>query len=116
TSDRFGTFDAGPLRRQVAHDVAHRVVGDHYVEIHDGLEQHDAGFASRLLEGEAPGELERDVGGVDGVELAVVELRLDVDDGVAGDDSFVERLANAFLDRRDEVVRDRAADDRVLEL
>ncbi len=43
---------------------------------------------------------------------AVVEPHLDVDDRVAGEEALGQQLADALLDRRDEVPRDDAADDR----
>ena len=46
---------------------------------------------------------------------AVEERDLDVDHRVAGEHAAAHRLADALLDRRDELLRDDAADDVVLE-
>ena len=62
------------------------------------------------------GVLERHVGRVDGVVLAVVALDPHVDDGEAVHAAGGHRLLDALLHRRDVVARDRAADDRVDEL
>ena len=48
------------------------------LELDDRLEQHDAGRLDRLLHRERAGDLERHVGGVDRVELAVEQRHLDV--------------------------------------
>ena len=63
-----------------------------------------------------PGDLERHLGGVDGVVGAVVEADAHVLDRVAGDDARVHRLEHALLDRGDEPGGDHAALDRVDEL
>ena len=46
---------------------------------------------------------------------AVDERDLDVDEREAGEDAAVARLADALLDGRDELLRDDAADDLVVE-
>ena len=48
--------------------------------------------------------------------LAVVELHLEVDHRVAREEALQARLLDALLDRRDEVLGDRAAEDVVDEL
>ena len=63
-----------------------------------------------------PRKLERDVRRVDGVVLAVVELRFEVDERIPGERPCLHGLPDPLVDRRDEVVRDRAADDRVFVL
>ena len=47
---------------------------------------------------------------------AVVQRHPDVDDGIAGEDALVQRLAHALLDRGNVLARDDAADDLVDEL
>jgi hypothetical protein len=49
------------------------------------------------------------------VVRAVVQLDAHVVDGIAGEDASGERFLDAFVDRLDEFLRDRAADDFVLE-
>src|SRR5205085_339116 len=53
--------------------------------------------------------------GVDLVVAAVEETALHVDEGVAGEDTPSHRLADALLDRRDELLGDDAANDVILE-
>ena len=62
--------------------------------------------ASRRL---APGGLERDVLRIHRVALAVVHDDAHVLKRIAGEEAGVEHRAHAFFDRRDELVRDRAA-------
>src|SRR3712207_3177881 len=61
-------------------------------------------------------DLERILGGVDAMKGAVVETNLHVNHGVAGDVPPRHRLDNPLLNRGDELARDGAADDAVLEL
>src|SRR5262249_57137812 len=53
---------------------------------------------------------------VDVGERAAEQRDTNVDDGVAGERPLDHRLADALLDRRDEVARDHPADDLVDEL
>ncbi len=50
------------------------------------------------------------------MELAVVDGDLDVDDRISREHAFDERTLHALVDRRDEVLRDRATFDLVHEL
>src|SRR5690606_35704268 len=52
---------------------------------------------------------------VDVVVAAVIEAGLHVDEGEAGEDAAFHGLANALLDRRDELLRDDTTDDVVVE-
>ena len=61
------------------------------------------------------GQLEGHRRAVDVVVAAVDERDLDVDQREAGQDAAVARLADALLDRRDELLGDDAADDLVVE-
>src|SRR5262245_49923601 len=101
---------------QVSHDRAHVLLGRHDLDVHHRLEHHGLGLAAGLLEAHRGGDLERHLGRVDLVIRAVGQPRLDVHHRVAGQHAGIERFADAFLDRRDVLPRDRAADDLVLEL
>src|SRR5581483_9522706 len=101
--------------REVAHHVAHVVLRDDDFDAHHRFEQDRLGFLRRVLERHRAGDLERHFRRVDVVVRAVIQLHLHVVDRVAGQDAARERFANAFLDRLDEFLRDRAADDFVLE-
>ena len=81
--------------------------------VHDRLEQHDARCLDGFLQRERARDLERHVGGVDRVELPVDQRHLDVDHRVPADHAVGHRLHDALLDRRDELLRDRAAEDLV---
>src|SRR5690349_21914769 len=48
--------------------------------------------------------------------MPIVERHAEVDDRVAGEDAVRQDFPDTFLHRGDEVPRDHAADDRVLEL
>ena len=101
---------------QVADDVAHVLLGDRHGDGHDRLEEHGFAHLEGLLEADVRRDLERHLRRVHVVIRAVVELHLDVDDGIAGEQALRQELADALLHRGDEVPRDDAADDRVLEL
>ena len=73
-------------------------------------------FASASLKPDRRRGLERHLGAVDGVVLAVEARDLHVDDGEAERAAVLLGLDDALLDRGDEVARDHAADDRVDEL
>ena len=68
-----------------------------------------------VLEAERRGDLEGVPARVDLVVAAVGEADLAVDQRVAGEDAAAHRLADALLDRGDELLGDDAADDVVLE-
>src|SRR5689334_15874885 len=51
--------DLAPAGREVAHDVAHVVLGRDHLDRHDRLEDDRVGLASGLLEGHRTGNLER---------------------------------------------------------
>src|SRR5206468_5050921 len=101
---------------QVADHVAHALVGHDDVHRHDRLEQHGLAHLEGLLEPHRGRDLERHLRRVHVVVRAVVELHLQIDDRVAGEDALREDLADALLHGGDEVARDHAADDRILEL
>src|SRR5690606_7661689 len=70
-------------RVEVTDHVAHVVLGRADLDLHDRLEELDAGLLRALLEGERARHLEGRLARVDVVVATVEELRLDVDDRVA---------------------------------
>ena len=68
-----------------------------------------------VLEAERRRDLERRRARVDVVVAAVVERGLHVDEREAGEHAALHGLVDALLDGRDELLRDDAADDVVLE-
>src|SRR5918995_232605 len=74
------------------------------------------GFLDGALEGHRSSDLERILGGVDTMKRAVAEAHLHVNHGVAGDIPAGHRLDDSLLHSRDELARDGAAHDAVLEL
>src|SRR5215213_8404157 len=100
---------------QVAVDRAHVLLGRDDLDAHDGFEQDGLGLLHRVLERERPGDVERALVGVDLVVRAEDELDLDVHQLVAGEEAALHRVADALLDGLDELARDGAARDLVLE-
>src|SRR5689334_8767887 len=85
---RLGALDLAAPAVQVADDVAHVLVGNRHADGHDRLEEDGTALLERGLEREPPGDLERHLGRVDVVVRAEVELRLHVDDRIAGEDAL----------------------------
>ena len=73
----------------------------------------------RLLRGfldrHRAGDLERHFARVDVVVRAVHQLDLHVDHRIAGQHAVLQRFLDSLLDRADELTRNHAADDLVLE-
>ena len=80
--------DAAAAGVEVAVDVAHVLLGDADLDGHDRLEQDRLGLLDALLERHRRRDLERELVGVDRVERAVVERRLEVGQGIAGEDAL----------------------------
>ena len=91
-------LDLAAARGEVAHDVAHVLLGRLDLDLLDRLEKNRVGLLEGVLDGHGAGDLEGGLGGVDLVVGAVDELDLDVDDRVAGDDAALERLLDALVD------------------
>src|SRR5690348_1706108 len=107
--------DAAPAR-QIAHHVAHVILGRHYFDLHDRLEQHRVGLVEAFLEAHRAGDLERHFRRVDFVVRTVDQAHLDVDDREPGHHAVGDGFLDALVDRGDVFLRNHAADDRVLEL
>ena len=110
-----GVDDHAATARDVTGHVAEELLGRGDDDLHDRLEQHAAGLGNRFAEGEPGSLLEGDLRAVHRVVRAVDQLGLDVDQRVAGGHTTGRGLADADLDRRDELLGHRTADDLVLE-
>ena len=98
---------------QVAHHVAHVVVGHGDLQLTDGLHQHGLGLGQSGLERQVGGQLERDLGGVHGVVGAVHQGGLQEHHGIAGQHAVQAALAQALF-HGGEVVLGHGAAEHVL--
>lgn len=73
---------------EIADDVAHAFIGDTDFDDADGFEHAGAGGEEGFLEGFLAGDLEGDVLGIDGVHFTVIEVDLEIDDAVSGEDAL----------------------------
>src|SRR5215211_7371805 len=103
-------------RREVAHHVAHELLGHDDLDVHHGLQQDRVGPLEGLFDGHGTSDLERHLGGVDLVVRTVDQLDPDIDHGVARDDARIQRILDAPVHARDVLPRDDAADNLVVEL
>ena len=78
-------------------------LGHGHDELADRLEQDRVGLRQRLLQPDRRRDLERHLGAVDRVVLAVEARDLHVDDGEAERAAVLHRLGDALLDRGDEL-------------
>src|SRR5580658_6113632 len=104
-----------PTRVQVTDHVAHVLLGHDHFDLHDRLEEHQTGPSRALLEAERCGDLEGLRARVDLVVAAVVEPARYVDEGKPRQDAAGHGLTNALLDGRNELLRNDAAHDVVVE-
>src|SRR5215210_1163019 len=110
------TLDVASPCREVAHDVAHELLGHDDLDLHYWFQENRVGPLEGLLGGHAPRYLEGHLRGVDLVVGAVNQLHPDVHDGVARDDAAIQRVPDALVHARDVLPGDDAADDLVVEL
>src|SRR5258708_5693072 len=108
--------DVATAAGEVAHHVAHEVLGHGDLDLHDRLQQGRLGLAHAVLEAHRTGDLEGLLVGVDVVVRAVDQGDLDVDHREPGEDAVVHGVDDALLRRRDVLTRDGAADDLADEL
>ena len=113
---RFHPQRAAPAGVQIADHVSNGVLGNAHRDQHDRLEQHRPGIGQRLLHRQRARDLERHLGGIDGVVGAVVEPHAQILDRVAGDGALLHGLLHALLDGGDESRGDHPALDGVYEL
>src|SRR5579863_4555209 len=101
---------------EVAHDIAHELLGHEDVDPHDRFQQHRFRLADTVLEAHRPGDGERLLGRVHVVVRAVDKGDLDVHHRVAGEDAVGERVGDASPGRGDVLPRDGSAGDLADEL
>src|SRR5688500_12945330 len=102
--------------REIPEDVPHVLVGREHVDLIEGLEQDGLASRSHCLEGENAGHLERHLVGIHGVVRSVEQLDLEVDERKTGEDSPNRGFLNAPVNGRNELARNRAADNLIVEL
>ena len=107
--------DAPAPAVEVAHQVAGELGGRVDLDVHHRLEDRGPGARHRVAEREPARHLERQLVAVHGVVGAVVDGHLEVDHREAGEVAAQPGLLDALLDGRDELPRDGAAEDVVLE-
>ena len=108
-------FDAATAAVQVADNVAHVLFRNRNVNLHDRLKQHRIGLGDSSLESHRTGDLKRDFRGVNIVVRTVVHGNVEVNDFVATQRAVLGSLADTGIDRRDEFLRNGAADGVVAE-
>src|ERR1039457_2000273 len=113
---RLHVVDPAPAGVQVAVHGSEELVGRDDLDSHQGLEDDGVRLPRGVLERHRAGDLEGHLRGVDVVVRAVVQLDLDVDGRVAGEDAREGRLTDPLVDRLDELLGNRAARDAVDEL
>ena len=100
----------------VADDVAEILGFGHHFHAHDRLKQFRSAAAVRFAEAALAGDFKRQRRGVDIVELAIDQARLEVDDFVTGHLALAAFGADGMFDCRDVFARNAATDDLVGEL
>src|SRR4030081_3104239 len=106
-------FDPPATRTQVAHDGSRVIFRRHDFDCHHRLQNYRTRLARRFFERHRTGNLERHFVRIDVVVAAVVERRLDGDHRIAGQNAAFHGFVHALVDRLDEFLWHRAADDIV---
>src|SRR5215210_1052233 len=75
--------------REIAHHVAHKLLGHHDLDVHHGLKKDRVGPLESLFDSHGTSYLERHLGGVDVVVRNVEQIDPDIDDGIASDNAGV---------------------------
>src|SRR5918993_3715009 len=109
-------LDLATPRREVAHDIAHELLGHDDLDVHDRLQKDRVGSLKSLLGRHATGDLERHLGRVNVVERPIDELELYVHDREPGHDAVIQRALDALVHARDVLTWDDATDDLIVEL
>ena len=109
-------LDLAAAAVQVADDVAHILVRDDDVDLHDGFHDDRVALLHGFLESHGAGDRERHFGRVDFVVRAVPQGDLAVHDRITGQNAGLHRTLDTLIDRRDILLRDRAANNAVDEL
>ncbi len=98
-------------RVDVADDATDELARRYDFDVHDRLEQLDAGLLAAFLHRRTRRDFEGDGGRVHFVERAVVKIDLHVDHREADQDAVIPDRLNTLLDAGDVFLRDRTADD-----
>src|SRR5687767_15304086 len=109
-------LDLPTAARKVADDFARVARWYDDLDAHDRLEEYGLPPLGPILERHRACNPEGQFGRVDVVIRAVVQLDADVVDRMAREHAAGERLLDALINRLDESVRNRTADDLVREL
>src|SRR5207302_5346520 len=104
---------AAAARIDIPHDVAAAFLrrGDFYV--HDRLEQRRLYLFHRIAESFAAGSAKTVFVGIDVVIRTIDQLDFEIDQWIAGDSAVGRGLDNSFLNRRPELLRYRASENRI---
>src|SRR5467141_1495212 len=100
-------------RIQVAEHLRHVLFWNHDFHFHDRFQKNRRGSVAGFLERHRAGDLERHFRAVHVVRTAVDQNRGDVHHRETRQDAVIQSFANARFDRRDELARNRTADDLV---
>jgi hypothetical protein len=110
------TCDVAAAAVEVADDVAHVLLRDDDLDLHDRLDDDRAAAVDGILQRQRARDLERHLVRVDVVLRAVDDGHLEVDDRVAGDHAVLHRFLHAGLDRLRPLLAQALALDLPLEL
>ena len=109
----FQRLDPPAAGVDVANDGADEILRHRHFDSHHRLQKHRAGLANGFLECHGTGNFVRHFVGIDIMVAAVVEAHRHIDHREARQNARIERLANALVDRLDELLGDGAALDVV---
>src|SRR5699024_6546115 len=111
-----GPLDLAAASVQVTDNIAHILIGNDDRNLHDRLENDGIRLPHCLLEGHRTGDLKRHFRGVDLVIRTVEQRDLDGYDGITREHAGLHSTLNTLIDRSDELLGNRAANNRVDEL
>ena len=105
--------DGAAAAIDITKEIALILVGRRHFNLHDRLENDRTSFLDRFFEGKDASHLESELVGIDFVERAVNDLRLDVDHLVTCIHAAANGFFDAIDDRRHIFLRDRTANNLV---
>ena len=112
---RFSLFNLSASAHQVAVDSAHVFVRRHYLNAHDGLEQHRLRFSYGVLERQRTRNVKRALVRIDFMVITVQQPDLNVHEFVACQEATLQRILDALLNRLDKFLGNGAAGNLVFE-
>ena len=110
-----GTEDTATTFAHVAHNVAHVVIGNDYVNVHNGLEEDGACFCTAICESEFSSGDEGDFLTINGVIFTIEYGALDVDNGVVCLDALGSSFAEALFNCGDKLTRNSTTNNCIYE-